>query len=235
MYQISKNQRSPPWLVNSGSIPDRGLGNTQIVKIIMETKMSLNSRKSTNTKSAIVDRLMIREFLSQVNDYSYDDKTSPDNNCDRCDRHHYPTIQELFSDVWGNKNPQPQDTKTICTRESSNPANKWNGGDYDFFLHYNDLWLWSSDSSDFDGSVDASAGYVFGIPIILVGLNGEYNPYDLVWSNGTRTTISPNEAFKLQEIMQIVVQTTELIHWFSHQEWNRIIQSYQQQDLGNEI
>lgn len=136
----------------------------------------------------------------------------------------YPTIKELFGDIWGNPSPQDvYETETVCTHESSDRSACWNGGDYDHFIHKKDRWMWCSDSSDFSGSIDARAGYVFGCPVILMGFNGEYNPYEIVWENGSRTTISAVEAANLQQLMQAVIQSDSRIDWCSPQEWSQIV------------
>ncbi len=58
--------------------------------------------------------------------------------------------------------------KTTVTRESEDPSNKWNGGDYDWWEVTADYWTAEYNSCDSSQSdIEYIGGYLFNVPVIV--------------------------------------------------------------------
>jgi hypothetical protein len=101
----------------------------------------------------------------------------------------FPTIEELFADVWGNPNPSVDQT----VYETQEIYRGFDDELHTIEVEYCDRFSQDLIRTGWDNT--AYAGYFCGIAIIVWIRNGYYNPYDIYFDGAKYkySTVSPDE------------------------------------------
>ena len=90
--------------------------------------------------------------------------------------------------------------KTIVTRESEDPSNRWNGGDYDHWITEIEFWTGEYDSCDFSNSnIEFLGGYLKNVPVIVTIENHQPHLTTIHFADDDRIDLSHNEWLELSK------------------------------------